>query len=178
MKILFLDIDGVLNSTRSSLAFANSGEPNQIIAPLAFSTVPEYGEPVYAQETFRLDPVAIGLLRRVIADTGAKIVISSSWRNGSAVEHFHKMFDCYGWDTREIIIDFTPQFGRIRGDEINKWFEKNQHLGVTHYVIVDDHADFYPPQQQHLVQTNLNIGFSHVTHFQCIEKLGAVSSAQ
>lgn len=170
MKIIFLDIDGVLNSTRTHLAFSNPNELKSFSSPLTMSTLPEYGEPVYEQIIFQLDPISIILLKKVVEDTGAKIVISSTWRIGSAIEHFHKMFDCYGWNTRDIIIDFTPQFGRIRGDEIRNWLNENNK--ITRYVIIDDQEDFYPDQKSQLIQTNPHIGFSHITYNQCIEKLG------
>lgn len=178
MKIIFLDIDGVLNSTRSSIALNNSGEPH-VTGGLCFSTIPGY-EIKFTQEYFKLDPIAVALLKRVVEDSSAKIVISSTWRIGSCLEHFVKMFECYGWDTKDIIIDLTSEIrvaGTIRGHEVEKWLQSNAHLDITHYVIVDDNSDFLPSQKEHFVQTNMNIGFSHITHFQILEKLGAVSSA-
>lgn len=172
MKILFLDFDGVLNSTRTSIAFANI--KGYGTGSLSFSTDSRYPTE-FSKEYFRLDPIAIELLRRVIEDTGAKIVISSTWRLGSCVEHFNKLFECYGWDTTDIVIGMTPYFGKIRGDEVKQWLDENKALGITHYVIVDDSSDFRPEQKPHFVQTNLNIGFSHVTYNQCLKILGVNS---
>jgi hypothetical protein len=60
MKIVFLDIDGVLNhATTRSDVLPNGTEPLPI--PIA--------------------PECMARLNRLIAETGAKIVISSSWRN-------------------------------------------------------------------------------------------------
>lgn len=171
MKILFLDIDGVLNSIRSVIAFANPERGS-----LSFSLDPRF-DVQFTQEYFKLDPIAVLLTKRVIEETGAKIVISSTWRIGSCVEHFHKMFACYGWDTTDIIIDMTPRCGKIRGHEIAAWLENNNHLDITNYVIVDDNSDFLPEQKPHLVQTNMNIGFSHITYEQCIKILNDKNSA-
>jgi hypothetical protein len=62
MKVLFFDIDGVVNSERSSLALG--GYPH------------DFSEADMA----RFDHVALGLIRRVCRVTGAVIVLSSTWR--------------------------------------------------------------------------------------------------
>ena len=45
-----------------------------------------------------------------------------------------------------------------RGDEIKKYLE--DHSDITHYIIVDDEHDFLPHQEKHLIQTNVNTGFT------------------
>ena len=59
-KIIFLDIDGVLNSGRW---FAKTG-----------------GEPDADGYGVSFDPAAVDCLGRIISETGAEIVISSSWK--------------------------------------------------------------------------------------------------
>ena len=63
MKVIFLDFDGVLNSSGYSATLFEAGRP----------TKDEYG-----QELF--DPETVNLLNRIVDETEAKIVISSSWR--------------------------------------------------------------------------------------------------
>lgn len=58
MRIVFLDIDGVLNHSATRGAMWSEDEPLPI--PIA--------------------PECMARLNRLIAETGAKIVISSSWR--------------------------------------------------------------------------------------------------
>ena len=61
MKVIFLDFDGVLNSSGYSASLFEAGKP----------TKDEYG-----QELF--DPETVNLLNRIVDETEAKIVISSS----------------------------------------------------------------------------------------------------
>lgn len=63
MKAIFLDIDGVLNSDRSFLAY-NTIEGNT------------YYDNLFAH----IDPIAVGLLNRLIDKSGAKNVFSTSHR--------------------------------------------------------------------------------------------------
>ena len=55
MRVIFLDIDGVLNSHRTAAAY------RQVLMR-------------------RLDPVAVAMLYRMVKFGEAKIVISSTWR--------------------------------------------------------------------------------------------------
>lgn len=177
MKIIFLDIDGVLNSTRSDVAFLRNGELRGTNS-LSLSNEDGAKHIQWNAKAFKLDPIAVSLLKNMVEDTGAKIVISSTWRIGSRVEHFHKMFKCYDWDTTDIIIDFTPRCGRIRGDEIERWLiDYSNDLAdrepITKYIIIDDSGDFHPEQKKnHFIQTNPHIGITHVTYNAVIENLG------
>ena len=57
MKILFLDVDGVLNNDRALGRAARHNLP-----------------------TFALDRHCLGLLKDIVHATGARIVVSSTWR--------------------------------------------------------------------------------------------------
>lgn len=59
-KIIFLDIDGVLNTERWHCQTASNELQD------------EYG--------YKFDPVAVTNLSKIIEETGADIVISSSWK--------------------------------------------------------------------------------------------------
>ena len=113
MKVLFLDIDGVLNS-----AFA-------------------------INEQRRGDAIDRGMVERVnqIVDaTGCKIVISSTWRLYQKPEKLTALL--YGYGLRPVVIDRTPELDIEdfnRGDEINTWLKN--HPEVTHFVILDDNDD-------------------------------------
>ena len=112
-KILFLDIDGVLNS----LAFLET------------------------QDTAAtMDPVAVERLNRIVDATQCKIVVSSSWRCGVKFSHLVGILRNFG--VRGEIIDKTPELDIVqfsRGDEINTWLRL--HSEVTHFVILDDNTD-------------------------------------
>lgn len=149
-KWFTLDIDGVCNSERSALQYPDGRwgwPPRYLYKPDDDDCYEGYG---VAQ--CRFDPVAIGILRRMVETYEAKIVISSTWRQHSKLADFHFMFDLYGWDTREIILDMTPvrstgslhrQYGR--GYEIEFWRQKNEHR-IEDYIILDDSHDMTAPQ--------------------------------
>lgn len=110
MKVIFLDIDGVLNSD-------------------------EYFDKI---EGLNIDGIEstvdvnkIKLLKEAIEATGAKVVLSSSWRYTRNAQHLKQLLLCYG-----IFTDSTPFMENIRGKEIKKWLE--EHKDTEDYVILDD----------------------------------------
>lgn len=160
MKVIFLDIDGVLNSH----AWAQFGH-----GPTEDGTC--------SVETLKWDPVAVANLRTVAEETGASIVISSAWRGygKNAVETWQRMFACYGWPDAPVIGE-TPDLNRfengiyvsrIRGDEVADWLK--HHPEVTGYVCIDDDADFHP--DQNLVATDHRWGLTGLEARQAIRVL-------
>ena len=123
-KIIFLDIDGVLN-----------------VIPQGHD---EYGSIFH--EHF------VDNLRKIIDETNAKIVISSSWRM-SGLEFMREM-----WSERNLpgdIVGITPVSyeNLIRGYEIQEWIDK---YDVKKYVIIDDDQDMLPHQLPFFVKTSEN----------------------
>jgi hypothetical protein len=150
-KVLFLDIDGVLNSRRTCEAF---GGPLTGGFPHGFDT----------KNMALFDHAAIGLIRRLCETTDASIVLSSSWRI------IHSVHDCAnGLDLP--IFDRTPSLnwhGRVRGDEIAAWLA--DHPEVERYAIVDDDADMLQDQKPFFVQTDFQEGLTWANYesLQCI----------
>lgn len=134
MKILFLDIDGVLNSRRTAVACNGY--------PYDFSD----------EEMERFDPIAIKLIRKLCKETGCSVVLSSDWRFSFTAHHTANALDLP-------IIDTTPILQNSkRGCEINAWL--SDHPEVTHYAIVDDNNWMLPEQQCNFVQTNEEFGLT------------------
>ena len=143
MKIIFLDIDGVLNVMN----------PERDV----------YGSLFH--------PQFVENLKRLVEETGAKIVISSTWRF-SGLEWLSAM-----WLDREMpgqLLDITPftaspelierhydpmMGGSERGYEIQQWLE--DHV-VDRYVIIDDDNDMLLTQNPSFVQTRDN--WDHTDH--------------
>lgn len=131
MKTIFLDIDGVLN-----VDYADKDQFGHIF------------KDEYVQN-----------LKEIIEKTGAKIVISSTWKD----KGIERMLDL--WKERNLpgeIIDITPDCIEVcgntnivyydqvkRGHEIKLWLDR--HPEVTQYVIIDDIQDFLDEQQVHFV---------------------------
>jgi len=143
MKIIFLDIDGVINSyenihTRTKL-YRKNNTPYQ----------DQYGM-LFSEENIKY-------LDLIIKETNCKIVISSSWRR-SGLNNMKKM-----WIDRNLpgeIIDITPikikqdiltrfKGGFCRGSEIQQWIEDNH---PETYCIVDDDDDML--SHQNFVEIN------------------------
>jgi hypothetical protein len=125
VKLIFLDFDGVLNSYRT--VWAAPGDEN--------GWMPEH-----------LDPVAIGLVRKLCELTGAKIVISSSWRIEFSIEQLKEILATKGWKDAPIIGHTMMRFShRYRGEEVAYWLEDFEAEGneVESYVILDDNAWFW-----------------------------------
>lgn len=117
MKIIFLDIDGVINTM-------------QIGADL----VPYYG----TEDTCPNNIQAIRWLNKLCIETNAKIVISSSWRH-AGMDKCRKAIYKGGVAEDIEIIDSTPTTWGDRGDEIKLWLDT--HPEVEEFVILDDDTD-------------------------------------
>ena len=134
MKVLFLDIDGVVNSLRTCHAYGN------------------YPHNVDEEQLKLFDHTALKLIRNICNAYDIKIVLSSCWRNCKEFVDMPKALDLP-------IIDKTPQkLSSIRGEEIQMWLR--EHPEVTQYVIVDDDSDMLPTQRKRFVRTDRQEGLS------------------
>jgi hypothetical protein len=152
-KIIFLDIDGVLNNTNYYCKF-DPGERYR-----------KFGSMVCD-----IDPEAIEFLNDLIRDTGAKIVISSTWRKGDSLFHLKHVLGHCGLDA-ESIIGMTPiarsseKHSIPRGYEIQCWLRDNYSTSVepgeqVRYVIFDDDSDMLWNQRDNYIQIDGWFGLS------------------
>lgn len=139
MKIIFLDIDGVLNSRI-------------------------YDRKRNWKEQTELDETRLPLLKDIVDETGAKIVLSSTWK-----EHWDKdpekcdkdgiyivkTFAKFGLE----IYDKTPDLGRNfdRPDEIITWLNATQEA-IESFVIIDDYRYAWGSLSNRFVKTNYYYG--------------------
>jgi hypothetical protein len=127
MKIVFLDIDGVLNSVPFMEALQ--------------ARLKAEGKPLLTR--YMIDPVPVARLNTLLKETGAKVVVSSSWRKLFDTEGLQRVLDAQGFEGE--IIDVTPDLSydpageRERGHEIEKWVE--DHSPDATFVIFDDDSD-------------------------------------
>lgn len=130
MKVIFLDVDGVLNNSNWAIQMYDEGVH------------------VYAENL--LDERAVRLLQKLIDATDAKIVVSSSWRRDKYA------MQCLSDQLKPMeVYDVTPLKSSIRGDEITAWLKK--HKDVEAYVILDDDSDM-GDHMDHLIQTTFQRG--------------------
>jgi hypothetical protein len=158
MKIIFLDIDGVLNCENAY----RSGECNYT------EWVNHLGDKDHHQSFCSWSK---DLLNKLIDETNAKIVISSTWRS-SGIEFMKSVWQHEGMHGE--IIGLTPNFrGEVdgytipRGCEIDKWLDDSgfRHINwdkdtqqeyinktsIENYVIIDDDGDMLYGQRNHFV---------------------------
>lgn len=146
MKILFLDIDGVLNSARWL-----------------------HDKPRKTWPFEHIDPAAVQLLNRIVEQTGCKIVISSSWRVLTPFRSLGMVLACRGFEFASHIIDQTPRHGfDNRGMEIQAWL--NTRFDVAQFVIVDDDSDM-AHLMPHLVKTSWQTGMDGIHALEIISRL-------
>jgi hypothetical protein len=117
VSIIFLDIDGVLINRQSLLSC-------------------EYLE--------RADKPCVDALNRIVASTGALIVVSSDWRQGRTVAELQGILA--EWGVKATVVGTTPVPGEwlvstSRGDEIEAWMNTFGRESIASFVIPDDNAD-------------------------------------
>lgn len=151
MKVIFLDIDGVLNTGIYATHFFEICKhfdlTRRAAKDIRHGLRDEFGS--------HFDPKPVTLLKWIIELTEAKIVVSSTWRM-SGKETMKLM-----WEMRDLpgeVIDITPILNTDRGEEIDMWLKENQ---VDKYVIFDDDSDMLPEQKPFFIQTDGEYGITY-----------------
>lgn len=151
-KVIFLDIDGVLN-TKWWYTQMDRNTPKD-----------QYG--------YAFDPKAVANLKKIVEETGSDIVISSSWKSFgfSELEEMWKDRDLPGKligitpnsVSDELLLDAdidSIELFHIRGEEIKEWLTKHGKQ-ISNYAIIDDMDNMLTEQQSHFVQTNPEVGIT------------------
>lgn len=132
MRVLFLDLDGVL-VTKDTMTWP------MVPIPAACS-----GYLPFRRGFHQFHAESVKNLNRIVEATGAKIVISSSWRIGFWRPEQFKVLKNYLYyqGVEGEIIGLTgrdPRGTGKRGHEIQDWLD--EHPEVTSMVILDDNTD-------------------------------------
>lgn len=157
VKVIFLDIDGVLNGWEFS-EYVKYNAWNIIHS----KKVKDFIRTKLSHYT-DIDKKRMKRLSKICKKTGAKIVLSSSWRssllnNGErkydtdSCKLFWNLADKYHID----VIDKTPRLkaSHKREDEIRAWLSENE-TRVENYIILDDEeADLQSFVGNHLIKTS------------------------
>lgn len=170
-RVLFLDVDGVLNS---SDWFKRRPKYTNITKSMATQIV----ESLRADHGF--DPINIARLNTLVERADCDIVISSTWRKlgpgESGHEHMQRMLTHRGFKHSHRIIGSTPVLRKIsgftqdaqlgssgvfiaypRGMEIQAWLDENEPVGS--FVILDDESDMAHLIHR-LVKTEFSVGLT------------------
>lgn len=134
MRVLFLDVDGVLNSVK------------WLSTKDATDDIKE-----------RIDPLTVEKVNRIVHETGATVVLSSSVKDQLGISGANHILKGCGAEfelsscTPTLIDSFSD-----RQEEIAQWLE-NQN--ITAFAVLDD--DDLPDFKDHHVQVDYNIGLTN-----------------
>jgi hypothetical protein len=155
VKIIFLDFDGVLCNRES------------IEAGYKARQSPE-------DDPYGAHADCVAAFNHIIEETGALIVVSSSWRyiGLAAIQSTLKR-----WGIKGEVIDITPKLSWretnlipwSRGAEIKKWLD-NTTLPISSFIIIDDDSDIQPLLDRH-IHTVSEIGLTMTEAVRAISML-------
>ena len=131
-KILFLDVDGVLNIMDGNIyntCYLINGSPR----PARY-----------------IEEFAVARLNYIIEQTGCSVVISSSWR--ADMDLLKQELDVAGFKHWDKVIGATPT-GKTRGEEILAWLDTYGEE-VRYCILEDEPFDLDGVDMDKVVQTN------------------------
>ena len=165
MKVLFLDIDGVLNSENWFAYRIYCVKNNMVNILMNFVDTDDRN---IKHKLTMLDDRAIANLNRIIEETGCKVVLSSSWRSSIESENIftQNLLKLKGFKYE--FYDVTPRlwfndFSIRRGEEIQLWMDKESEKNeIESFVILDDDdSDMLPEQMNNFIHVDANIGLTY-----------------
>jgi hypothetical protein len=141
VKVIFLDIDGVLVT------------PEEIALPRV-------------NEHSRHNKRCVELLNRITNETGARIVVSSSWKSFTNIKEI--LNDDFG--VTGLVMGVTDGYAGSRGMQIRAWMERHT---VRSFIFIDDSLDT-DGLEHRLVRTNWKTGLTEADAEKAIQLLNEV----
>ncbi|MCL2586776.1 MAG: HAD domain-containing protein [Firmicutes bacterium] len=152
MNLVFLDVDGVLNSINHLVEYSH-----------------KVGKMGHSGINYPFDPNAMLSLQTFIKSTNSKIVISSVWRlfEGHRIRLLEELSK---YDLDSQVIGWTPQLpGESRGREIASFLESFESEADS-FIIIDDSSDM-EELLPYLIQTEAEIGLTEAHVFDALERM-------
>jgi len=134
VRVVFLDIDGVLNHWEYLKRMKASGVRSRGCTTES-----------------HIDPDCVGRLNGLLSRSNAKVVVSSTWRILHSIESLQETLEAKGFEGDIIDFTTTEDLGS-RGAQINAWLES--HDDIESFVIIDDDGDM-GTLRPYWVQTSL-----------------------
>lgn len=156
MRVIFLDIDGVLNANDD---FGGRKKPNPYV-------VSDTGVRYCGISTSK-----VKILKWIIDKTGAKIVLVSSWKGDYEAylrnhtnhigKYLHNKLRKQGLEIFDTTYRFSREFHSYRGTEISAWLA-NQTEPIESWVVLDDEIfrDYSESIRQNLILTSESDGLT------------------
>jgi hypothetical protein len=141
IRIVFLDFDGVLNSTQF---WQTRGYLSD-----------EFGWGTPEHEDHQLDKAAIQRLNKITEPSDVMVVVSSVWRLRRSRPDLRMILMRNGFTGR--LLCKTPVLNKPRGLEIREWLMATARK-VSSFVILDDDDDFAEFGRDRLVKTSFHDG--------------------
>lgn len=135
MKVLFLDIDGVVNDSNTWLPYVIGSKG------VAIEDVP------FQDWCSQFQPELVAKVNQIVDQTGAQVVLSSSWRKYHTLERINQYLVSAGATFQ--VIDHTNLYLK-RFAAIKRWL--NDHPEVKTYVILDDESQSWEDPYPRLIQ--------------------------
>lgn len=166
-RVLFLDIDGVLNSENWVRR-----EYERRVKELGIR------KPITAE----CDPEAVALLNTLIERSHAKIVLSSAWRIVHGLKSTVDYLVRVGFKHKTAFIGKTPIACPVTRHGVTEWPRRGQeiaeylymHPEITSYCILDDDPDMLEEQHKHFVRTSFIKGLTEADVQKCLSVFNIV----
>lgn len=165
MNVIFLDIDGVMNSDQfynsrykrrwfkldtykyfiiSKLKFICNGFKHKATSLADYKINPKHTTYKYRLKDlkYETDKLKWKWLSDFCNKYNYKICISSVWRSTFNINEWCDVLISLGFN-EDIFVGVTDSFNSIRGNEIQHWVDVNK---VKYYAILDDDSDMLPTQ--------------------------------
>lgn len=144
MKVLFLDIDGVLNCDSTKEKIEGVG-------------------PLY-DGSLGVDKRLVSKFHKWLDNKDVEIVLSSTWRLHEPLYPYLNANGIYWFSITPRERSWSGGFSNERGKEVSSWL-KYDGKDVTHYAILDDS----PVKHNHLVMTPEKYGLQH-KHLKLVDR--------
>ena len=192
MKVIFLDIDGVMNSEifyrdrhkkrwlkfgtyswflKSKTQYILNGFKHRAISLVNYKIPEKHKQFPYLFKRLKeeTDPQKWPWLVQLCRETDAKICISSVWKNhfNSKQERINA-FHLLGFEPFTFV-GITGNRRTLRGDEIKDWIDTHQ--PIESYAIIDDDCDMLPEQMKNFFQIDSYFGLSPTICYRIKNKL-------
>lgn len=173
-RLLFLDIDGVLIPRRAFALAENAalleGEAEQTGGHLTS---------IWDQAVKILDPVAVALVNRLCAVTGARLVLITSWRHVVGSEETRAHLEEHGVTPSHWHDRWTCPHAGSKAEDLEAWLgdaepdDLTPTMGVASLVVLDDDIRLNRRDRElQTVRPSFDEGLTLQVYRECLVKLG------